>query len=135
MSTAKNNKKKEESTANASEVKPIWESKAKVINSIDYNGEELPFSVSTKAVFAMEIELEKTLEEIIQNYNMKHAIVAIRECIKAGFKNRNLHDKAQTITDEFVLDLIDSVPETYTNTYLTLDKGWQKFNAIQKVGN
>lgn len=126
MSTAKN--KKQDGT-------PSLKSVSQVITSIDYKGEELPFSVSTKAVFAMEIELEKSLQEIIVGYNMKHALVAIRECIKAGFKNRNMNDKAQTITDEFVMDLIDEVPGTYNNAYLTLDAAWQKFHNIQTVGN
>ena len=126
MSTAKN-KQKEGTTS--------LKSVSKVITSIDYKGEEIPFSVSTKAVFAMELELEKSLQEIIVGYNMKHALVAIRECIKSGYKNRNMAEKAQTITDEFVMDLIDEVPGTYNNAYLTLDAAWQKFHNIQTMGN
>ena len=125
MGTAKNKKTGESGLKSTSQV----------ITSINYKGEEIPFSVSTKAVFAMEIELGKSLQEIIVGYNMKHALIAIRECIKSGYQNRSMPDKASTINDELVLDIIDEVPGTYNNAYLTLDLAWQKFHNIQTMGN
>jgi hypothetical protein len=127
MSTAKN---KKEAPNEAGLV-----STSQVITSITYNGEEVPFAVSTKAVMAIEKQLEQPLQKVIIDYNMNHAVVAIRECIKAGYTNRNNPDKAATITDDYVVALIDEAPGTYNNAYLTLDVAWQKFHNIQKSGN
>lgn len=126
MSTAKK-------TEQTNEVKYV--NTSKVINEINYNGNDLPFSVSLKAVSAVEKESGEPLGDLITKYDTGRAIMMCREGIKAGLKNRKLDERVSEITDDFVIDLIEVQPELYGHVLKTYDFAWQKLHNIQAEGN
>lgn len=115
MSTAKNN--------------------SQVINDIDYNGNQLPFSVSLKAISAVEKESGVKLIDLIINYDAEKAIMMCREGIKAGFKNRKLDERCAEVTDDFVIEMIEAMPEVYGHVLKTYDTAFARLNNIQVEGN
>lgn len=108
---------------------------SQVINEIDYNDNKLPFSVSLKAVSAVEKESGQKLVDLIVNYDTEKAIMMCREGIKAGLKNRKLDDRVSEITDDFVIELIEVQPELYGHVLKTYDTAFAKLNNIQVEGN
>jgi len=107
----------------------------KVINEITYNGNEIPFSVSLKAIMACETQLHEELGDMVRNYNVNRAVVMCKEAIKAGFINRKLNERADEVTDDFAIELIENVAGLYPNIMKTYDTAYAKLYNIQVEGN